>query len=218
MQQLTHKNYMDLCSNATPLARDRYGDKVLMLSNGQILKLFRIKHLISSARIRPYATRFALNAAKLTERGIRTVWVRAVYKIPSISRTAVEYTPIEGVSLCDHLKDEPFTPELISCLAKFMARLHTQGVYFRAIHFGNIIVLPDGGFGLIDVDDMKIYGSSLNLKKRLRNFHHFTKYKQHRDLLRPQCPAFTAAYLTFCTPGCLRQHRFESRLTHLIDR
>jgi len=220
MQQLTHTKYLALCYNATPLVRNRYGDKVLQLSNGQILKLFRVKHLISSARIRSHAIRFALNAGKLADRDIRTVSVQTVYNIPSISRTAVQYRPIEGVPLCDHLKKMPFTPELTEHLAMFMARLHAQGIYFRAIHFANIIVLPNGGFGLIDVDNMKIGKKALNLSKRLKNFRQFTKYEKDRGLFSLQGPAFTATYLKTSTLELspIQQRRFESKIYRVICR
>jgi hypothetical protein len=219
MQQLTHKNYLALCHDATPLIKNRYGDKVLRLSNGHILKLFRIKHLISSARIRSHAIRFALNAARLAEKDIPTVSVQAVYNIRTIRRTAVQYRPIEGVPLSDHLKQTPFTRELASHLANFMARLHARGIYFRAVHFANIIVGPDGGFGLIDIDDMKIGKKALTPGKRLKNFHQLAKYEKDRNILRKQWPAFTSTYLGACAErklAPLKKRRFESEMTGLF--
>ena len=150
------------------------------------------------------------------EKDIRTVLVRDVYNIPSIKRTAVHYRPIEGVPLADHLKQMPVTPDLIRHLAIFLARLHRKGVYFRAIHFGNIILLPDVSFGLIDVDDMKIGKSSLTPQKRLRNFRHFTKYRKDRDHLQLQNQVFISAYLDACDSRLRSRRWFKDKLFRLL--
>lgn len=217
MKTLSHKQFSSLCRGATTLVKESFGDKVLRFPDESILKLFRIKHLISSARIYSHARRFARNAGRLSEKGIQTVSVHDVYNIPSISRSAVHYRPIEGVSLADHLKQMPVTPDLARQLAIFLARLHRKGVYFRAIHFGNIIILPDLSFGLIDVDDMRIARSALNRKKRLRNFHHFTKYENDRDHLRPQGRVFISAYLDACDSRLRNRRWFKDKLVRLLD-
>lgn len=41
--------------------------------------------------------------------------------------------------------------DLLHALEFFLASLHGWGVYFRSLHFGNVIVTEAGAFGLIDV-------------------------------------------------------------------
>ena len=50
--------------------------------------------------------------------------------------------------------------------------LHEKGILFRSIHLGNILVLENGGFGLIDIADMSLQRRPLGLFKRARNFRH----------------------------------------------
>jgi hypothetical protein len=64
-----------------------------------------------------------------------------------------------------------------------MAQLHEQGVYFRSLHLGNVLVLDDGEFGLIDLADMRIYPSSLSSSLRLRNLRHMQRYTVDRRWL-----------------------------------
>lgn len=70
MQQLALSAYESLRDGAEVLEADRYGDKVLRLTDGNFLKLFRRKRLLSSAALYPYAQRFADNAQALKELGI----------------------------------------------------------------------------------------------------------------------------------------------------
>ena len=86
---MEHSAYLALRENATVLEADGSGDKVLLLEDGTILKLFRRKRLISSALLFPYAQRFADNIDALKKRGIPCPDVIATYRIASISRDAV---------------------------------------------------------------------------------------------------------------------------------
>ncbi|MCF5632082.1 toluene tolerance protein, partial [Pseudomonas syringae] len=106
MQKLDHTAYLDLREGAEVLESDRNGDKVLRLSNGTMLKLFRRKRLLSSAIWAPYAQRFADNCQALHARGIDCPKVLQVYRIPGIERDAVHYDPLPGHTL-RQLLDEP---------------------------------------------------------------------------------------------------------------
>lgn len=70
MQALDHTRYLALREGAQVLEADGSGDKVLRLTDGSILKLFRRKRLLSSAAWYPYAKRFADNCDALRERHI----------------------------------------------------------------------------------------------------------------------------------------------------
>lgn len=186
--------YKNTTSRAKVLSHDRFGTKVLQLKDHSILKLFRTKRLISSARIYPYSQRFKHNASRLSRLGVPTVSVLDSFKIPHIRRTAVRYKPLRGRTLRDYLRDHSITGDVSKRLSRFMAQLHRTGVYFRSIHFGNIVVMDDGGFGLIDISDMKIKSRGLSFRRRLRNFRHFTRYDVDRKLIQPMLNQFLDEY------------------------
>lgn len=183
MHPMDHSAYLAVRENATVLEADGSGDKVLLLEDGTILKLFRRKRLISSALVFPYARRFADNIQALKQRNIPCPDVIATYRIASISRDAVRYTPLPGLTLRQVLSRDGDHEQLRVELGAFIARLHHQGVYFRSLHLGNVILTPEAKLGLIDISDMKCQRRSLSQRKRLRNFQHLLRYKNDRAWL-----------------------------------
>lgn len=184
MQTLDLASYQTLRHDAIVLEADGHGDKVLQLADGRILKLFRRKRLISSATLYPYAKRFADNISALQQRNIPCPQIEQVLRIPAIERDAVLYQPLPGHTLRQMFK-EP-SPHLIGLgekLARFIAQLHNQGVYFRSLHLGNILLTDSGELGLIDVADMKCQKRPLNAWKRKRNFQHLLRYTKDQQLL-----------------------------------
>ncbi len=195
MKRISHKEYLILRQDADIYSKDPWGDKVLYLRNGSFIKLFRIKHLISSARLYPYSLRFVKNAKKLFTLNIPTIEIIELFNIPSIKRTAVQYKKLEGDTLPSYLSHRKFTDTMAQEFGTFISSLHNKGVYFRSIHLENVIVLPNKNFGLIDVSDMKIHSRSLSPRKRNANFRHLTRYDSHRDLLKQKLIPFLQAYL-----------------------
>jgi hypothetical protein len=183
MKKLDHSSYESLVCGAAPLARDPFGDKVFDLHDGRILKLFRRKRLLSSNTIFPYAARFAWAARKLTLRKIATVEVLEVFSIPSIQRQAALYRRVEGQPLRSALQrtDEPSA--LVRRLAEYFALLHTRGIYFRSLHFANLLVTPGQQFALIDVQETRFSVGSLRPRLRARNFRHLTPYEVDREAI-----------------------------------
>src|SRR4051812_5886027 len=74
---------------AKVLERNEEGVKVARLENGDILKVFRVKHLISSARIFSYGRSFCRNSQRLAAMNIPTVQVRNLYHLQGSSGSAV---------------------------------------------------------------------------------------------------------------------------------
>lgn len=212
MHPMDHSAYLAVRENATVLEADGSGDKVLLLEDGTILKLFRRKRLISSALVFPYARRFADNIQALKQRDIPCPDVIATYRIASISRDAVRYTPLPGLTLRQVLSQDGDHEQLRVELGAFIARLHDQGVYFRSLHLGNVILTPEAKLGLIDISDMKCQRRSLSQRKRLRNFQHLLRYKNDRAWLvdGDAGSAFVAAY----AQG--RTSRFIAQLKSLL--
>jgi hypothetical protein len=155
------------------LERDGHGDKVLRLADGSILKLFRRKRLISSASWSPYAQRFAINCQVVGKLGIPVPDVIDTFRIPSIRRDAVHYRPVPGSTLRQLLQTHNWSGAEEAVMrqrfTEFVHRLHELGIYFRSLHLGNVVLLPDGRLGLIDLADLTTYRRPLNAWIRKRS-------------------------------------------------
>jgi hypothetical protein len=201
LQTLEHDDYLALRADAHVLERDRHGDKVLQLADGSYLKLFRRKRLISSAAWYPYAKRFADNALALAERRIPCPEVMGLYRIPSVSRDAVRYRPLEGQTLRQLIRSGADTTGLRAQLGRFVAELHKAGIYFRSLHLGNIVLTPAGALGLIDIADLRAGQRPIPPHRQRRNLQHLLRDEQDRAWLYPEGDdSFDAAY---------RQHALE---------
>jgi len=220
MKTFSKEQYLTLREDAEVLAADGHGDKVLKLKNGHIMKLFRRKRLFSSALIYPYGKRFSDNVEQLIKLGIPTVSHVSVFRIPSISRIAVEYQPLPGDSLDDIIQKKQFGPELIQQFAAFLAQLHTLGVYFRSIHLGNVISTPENKLGLIDVSDMKVYRKALPAALCARNIRHFCRYPEHVEALFPQGQKklFMESYLQALNVSDKKKSQYQSAILKQIDK
>jgi len=175
LQTLSHDAYLALRANATVLELDLHGEKVLQLEDGSYLKLFRRKRLISSAAWYPYAQRFADNALELKRRGIPCPEVSGVFRISGFSRDAVRYLPLAGKTLRQVIQTDAALQDLAEKLGRFVAGLHESGVYFRSLHLGNIVLIPDGALGLIDIADLRTQSGALDSNKRKRNLQRLSR-------------------------------------------
>lgn len=216
MQAIDHSTYEVLREGAHVLEADGSGDKVLKLADGRMLKLFRRKRLLSSALFYPYAQRFANNTRALEQRGILCPTVIAVYRIPSIQRDGVYYSPLEGTTVRHLQTSAEEADALRTQLGAFIARLHEKGVYFRSLHFGNVVLTPENHLGLIDIADLRCQKRTLSDSKRLRNFAHLLRYKEDRTWLLGQDAgdAFLEGYRQALPVH--RQEALISRLRQLI--
>lgn len=183
MLTLSKQEYEALIAPAKAISDDARGEKVFQLTDGRILKLFRTRRLISSSTFYPYAKRFAHAAKKLRELQIATVTVDKLYRIAHLRRDAVVYHRLPGTALRAMLAQTERRSTLLPMFAQFVALLHARGVYFRAIHFGNVLVLPDGNFGLIDLSQARFRRHSLTPQLRARNFKPMLRYTEDRDAL-----------------------------------
>lgn len=174
-----------LTVNARIIEEDGLGPKVLRLADGTFLKLFRRRRWYTSGSFNPYSERFALNSVQLRTLGIPTPQILELYRYEDGS-TAVLYSPLPGNTLRQILQGitaPAVRQALVERFGKFMAQLHEQGVYFRSLHLGNVLVLDDGEFGLIDLADMRIYPSALSKSLRQRNLRHMQRYTEDRRWL-----------------------------------
>jgi tRNA A-37 threonylcarbamoyl transferase component Bud32 len=186
MINLSDNQLQALSENAIVLESDGLGAKVLKLKDDSFLKLFRKRSLFSSETLKPYAIRFAENAEKLRARAFISPKIIQVYSLTGpVNATAVHYQPLPGNTLRSELSNssDERNKQLIKQFGALLAKMHESGVYFRSAHLGNILVQPDGNFGLIDLADMKISNSKLTLNKRLRNLKHISRYKEDNHWL-----------------------------------
>ena len=105
MQSIDLTEYQDICEGATVLEADSFGEKVLVLPDGNFLKLFRLKSLFSSALFYPYAQRFADNVRALQQLGIPCPEALRVVRVKEMKRDAVLYRPLAGNTLRSHYAD-----------------------------------------------------------------------------------------------------------------
>lgn len=183
MEQVTEEQYRHLVEAGEVLSRDGYGEKVIQLPDGLLVKAFRLKRPWSSGLWKPYAVRFAENAARLDTLRIPTVAVEKVAYCASRKRHLVFYRPLAGETLRDRLAAAPAEDDVVmEALVDFLAELHRLGIYFRSVHFGNVVVRGESqGLGLIDVADMRFRRKALGPVMRARNFRHLCRYVEDRS-------------------------------------
>ena len=180
---LAPEHFAQLSQNARILEQDQRGIKVLQLDNGNILKIFRVRHTFTLARIYSYARQFCRNAGRLKKLGIPTVEIVQLFHFEDSTDTAVMYQPLPGKTLRQLNQSGQLDNALLKEFGQFVARLHQQGVYFRSLHFGNVVRTPEGQLGLIDIADLKVYPCSLATGHRARNFRHLLRYQEDWEVL-----------------------------------
>ncbi len=180
---ITAAEFAHLRAGARVLESDARGEKVLLTPDRHIIKLFYPRRRFTSARIYPYAIRFWNNTKHLQARGIATVQCQQLRYDRQQRRHMITYPLLPGTTLRECLQEDRCADEHLTALATFMATLHASGILFRSIHLGNVLVLEDGGFGLIDVADMSIRPWSLGLFRRARNFRHLLHDRRDREIL-----------------------------------
>ena len=183
MRTLSNDQYDALLMQSDVIEKDRHGIKVVRLSDGNFLKTFWYRHRISSRRLYPEWLRFVLHAGALKRREIPTVTVLESVRIPHLQRTAVIYQPLPGRTLRQVAADGEFDASLAEKLGRFIAELHRRGILFRALHFGNVLLCPNGSFGLIDISDMRIFPWSFGSHMRMRNVNHLFWYPNDISIL-----------------------------------
>ncbi len=181
VENISWQQLKDLTDQARLMVADGAGLKVLETPQSTIIKLFRRKRWFSSAMFAPYAVRFVNNALRIKELDIPTITPLSIRHCKTSRIHVVEYVRLRGRLLRGELEQNR-EPQLFVKTAQFIADLHYKGIYFRSLHFENIVVADDG-LGLIDVADMKIYPEPLSTSLRKRNFQHFLRYPQDRRLL-----------------------------------
>lgn len=202
---LSNHEFEELTQGARILEQDGFGLKVLRLPDARILKLFRRKRLLSSQLWAPHALRFDRNAKTLLNRGIPTISVEKIFALPEMQRQAVLYHELPGITLRHWLREHEGDEAraLIEQFGRFVAKLHAEGVLFRSLHFGNVLVTPEHDLALIDIVDISFRRRGpLTTQQRIRNFVHIGRYTEDRTLFTQTGErTFIEAYLSACQPS-----------------
>jgi len=166
------------------LERDGRGPKVVKLPNGLFLKIFHTRRLPLLARLFPFAKKFTHNVELLHNEGIPAPEVVETFWIDkSKGLTGCLYRPLPGIPLEElHRKDPGQLLSALPELARFIKALHCKGVYFRSLHLGNIILTPNGEFGLIDVLDLRKKSRPIGQNLARRNFRHLENYLARKKI------------------------------------
>jgi hypothetical protein len=182
MRIVTAQTLENWLEHGKTLEKDARGPKVVALESGPekglFLKIFHTRRLPLLARLQPAARRFAKNADILKKQDIPapkvvdTFWLNAATGL-----SACLYQPLPGISLETLFRENPEKlKRLLPELARFIRHIHQKRIYFRSLHLGNILFLPDGRFGLIDILDLKHCALPLGRWRVKRNLLHLTRH------------------------------------------
>jgi len=172
MQFITNVQFNQIClQDNLKVLKICQGTKPKVLEKEDvIIKLFYPKKSrFSSSKVKPRALRFYRNCERLLEKG---------YLAPKI--LDFQYYKDERIHLIHYQRLEGYDirylaardPAIIFEVAKFIADLHANGVWFRGIHLENLLYQANGQFALIDVADLKFRARALSLYIRYRNLKH----------------------------------------------
>jgi hypothetical protein len=213
MPSISKQIFESLIQNARALKENRHGVFIYELANGHYLKVFRAPTWFSTGRLWPYSKRFIRAADRLNQLGIPTVKVIEHYSVGAMQKHMVEYVPIEGDQLRQCLQQAGDIHDLIAGLAQFLAHLHHLGIYFRGIHFENIIHGPNNSYGLIDMSGTKFKNGPLSPILRARNFRPLLIYNEDRKAMsRFGLSAFVKSYLEHAKLSPGQRSRFLGKL------
>jgi len=184
MRIVTAQELESWLANGEVLERDARGPKVVALDSGPYLKIFYTRRHPLLARLFPFAKKFAHNLKILNQVDIPTPeLVETFWLDKQAGLTGCIYRPLPGKTLEQIYNGNPEALNAdIQKLAKFIKRLHANGIYFRSLHLGNIVITPNGEMGLIDVLDMKKNKKSLSRRLARRNFNHLQSYLSRKKI------------------------------------
>lgn len=169
---------------------------VIFHANDTVTKLWAKKTgWLSSSRWRPYSTRFIKNAELLKQEGIHTPEIISHMRIARNHVHLVQYHSLPGKSIRELLVHHPEQVDIPS-LAQYFYDLHEKGIIFRAIHFGNVIQISTGKYGLIDFTDVSFLKYPVPLTRRAANIATPLRYREDVKCLKESnLPDFLEAYL-----------------------
>lgn len=203
MRIVAANEWQEWLDQGSVLEKDSRGPKVIRLPDGRLLKIFRPRRRLWLARLAPQARQFAANAEQLASRDIAVPQIQECFWLDKkLAVSGCLYAPLPGYSL-----DRLYTQSrgeflaLLPALGAFIRSLHQRGIYFRSLHLGNVLLLPDGDFGLIDFLDIRFIRRPLPAPLVRRNLRHLLGYLKRSKIDDFPWDALLAAYEQAAAPA-----------------
>lgn len=155
--------------------------ELMLTSKQQIVKFFYRRKFISSSLFIPQAIRFQSNGIKLKQVGITAPEVSELIFCPDIPVHMAVYQYLKGDDLRNLCSKNNYG--CIDKLPSYIATLHQKGVYFRAIHLGNILQLDENELALVDITDLTVRLDQLTIFQRARNIAHLFNSTEDKQWL-----------------------------------
>lgn len=175
IQELDQEQFAALWRGGEIISRHaKFGPKVFRTQAGDYVKVFNPKPGLTKRHFFPKYRAFIANVKRLHKLGITTIEVKQIYFLKEHQSFAVAYTPIAGKDLRSLVQENQ--QEIVEFIP-FLVKLHDLGVYFRGLHLGNVLRLPNGDHGLIDIADLYFKWGALSIWDRVRNLAHIVKTK-----------------------------------------
>ena len=154
---------------------DDLGHRKTFHKKNEIIKIFNVRGYISSGFFNTYASRLIKNSIKLKDYEIASIEITNELAFQYNNRlSGVSYKYIPGKTYRDLGNKIP--KDMIPDLAKYISIIHKKGIYFRAMHLGNIL-LHNKKLFLIDIAKIHFYPWPLFIFTRARAFRRMIKYK-----------------------------------------
>jgi len=154
---------------------DDLGHRKTFQKKNEIIKIFNVRGYISSDFFNTYASRIIKNSIKLKEYEISSIEITNELAFQYNNRlSGVSYKYIPGKTYRD--LGNKITKEMITDLAKYISIIYKKGIYFRAMHLGNIL-LHNKKLFLIDIAKIHFYPWPLFIFTRARAFRRMIKYQ-----------------------------------------
>ena len=154
---------------------DDLGHRKTFHKKNEIIKIFNVRGYISSGFFNTYASRIIKNSIKLKDHEISSIEITNELAFEYNNRlSGVSYKYIPGKTYRD--LGNKITKEMITDLAKYISIIHKKGIYFRAMHLGNIL-LHNKKLFLIDIAKIHFYPWPLFIFTRARAFRRMIKYQ-----------------------------------------
>lgn len=218
-RNISHAEYKDLEKSGRLIDTKHGYPAIILHSDKTITKVWAKKaKFFSSARFFPYAKRFISNAARLEQKGVAVPVLLEHLTIKGTPVHLVRYEELAGNSIRCLLKNAPSEVDMRG-LAQFIFALHQQGIFFRAIHLGNVIQMPNGDFGLIDFTDVSFYSKPLSHQLRASNIATPLRYRSDLELIQEaNLPNLLDLYLEFYELGPDDLQSFTQIVSKRVDR
>ena len=202
MENLSRHQFELLIEGATVLADSHRGPHVYLTPDNKVVKMFRQKRLLTTNRLDPYARRFERNANRLKVLGFNSVTVEKVARCRDLNKHLVIYPLLPGQTIRELAERPDDQRNALDRLPGYLCELHHRGVYYKALHLGNVLVQTDGTFALIDIHWTKFRSRPVSVNNRLRNFFNTLGYAEdHASLTHYGLKRFFDAYLHCCQLG-----------------